>query len=662
MADSKLEIILTAKDLAAGTFHSVTGYVTRLTSSIFSLKGAFGLLAGGAGAGLVIHALDKLSDKASDFSETMSKSLTLFGSEEAKRVDEWAQGAAEAMGLSRQASTELSATMGTMFVQLGAGVETASGLSRGMIQLSADIASYNNVAGGAQAVSEAMLSAFRGEYDALQRYIPTINAAAVQQQALADTGKRSAAELSQLDKALATQKIIMRDAGAAAGDFARTSGELANQERILDARVADLQVRLGQGLLPIKTKIVTEISNWVDANADLLSQNMGQWADNLSQSFDGMARSLGVIADTLVTISKYAGLRSISRTAEQGAELAKQGKLDLEEFLKSGFLERQEMVDAILNDQTGKRFKIKVPVEIEPFKPSGVSEFPPIAAGAAKAAGELEKQIKALDAAIKASNENPWDPIGYDIDTGGIDEVAAGIQKIELERNNRRLETLRNIAVQNGIEDTYTDQGDPYAGMVDEAQRAADEMIAAFTGWGNSFAQTLTDAVWGAEDAFDGILESFGKMITQMVIQKKVVEPIFSNLFPGATKNNALGGAYASPSLASYDGMVTNKPHFFTFANGGVFGEAGWEGIFPLKTMPNGELGVRAAGAAPNVTINFIDNVGVRVSEKKKQTPQGLQIDVLIDQVQAGNASRRGSYTNRALRNTYGAREQLVAR
>jgi phage-related protein len=45
--------------------------------------------------------------------------------------------------------------------------------------------------------------------------------------------------------------------GKAQGDFARTSGGLANQQRILSARFKDAQADLGQKLLPIALKVVT---------------------------------------------------------------------------------------------------------------------------------------------------------------------------------------------------------------------------------------------------------------------------------------------------------------------------------------------------------------------------------------------------------------------
>lgn len=223
---------------------------------------AFNMLAGAASAA-VGYVGDSLS-AASDLGETISKVDALFG-ESAGGILEWAESSATAMGLPKQAALDAVGTIGNLFMQLGAGSDQAASVGQGMVQLSADLASFHNVAGGSPAVLDAMTAAFRGEYDALQRYIPTINAAAVEQQALAMTGKASASELTNLEKALAVQAIMMRDAGTAVGDFARTSDGAANQQRILEANMANLKATLGTGLLPVWGALISALNQLVQA-------------------------------------------------------------------------------------------------------------------------------------------------------------------------------------------------------------------------------------------------------------------------------------------------------------------------------------------------------------------------------------------------------------
>jgi len=60
-----------------------------------------------------------------------------------------------------------------------------------------------------------------------------------------------------------------------------------------------------------------------------------------------------------------------------------------------------------------------------------------------------------------------------------------------------------------------------------------------FAGWGREFSGTLNEMLWGAETTFGDILKSFGKMITQMMIQKSIIEPMFSG---GSSGKGLLGG------------------------------------------------------------------------------------------------------------------------
>jgi hypothetical protein len=184
--------------------------------------------------------------------ETVSKSNTIFGAN-AGEINAWASGAARDFGQSKQGALDAAATFGNMFTQIGIGTDVAGGMSMQMVELASDFASFHNV--DPTEVIEAQTAAFRGEYDALQKFVPTINAAAVEQKALAMTGKTLTGELTAQEKALATQALMMEGAGAAAGDFDRTSTGLANSTRTMSAMWADAQVKLGNLLLPAMTAV-----------------------------------------------------------------------------------------------------------------------------------------------------------------------------------------------------------------------------------------------------------------------------------------------------------------------------------------------------------------------------------------------------------------------
>lgn len=276
-----LELLIRAKDLASnvikgigdtaedagsrsqGAFgrvgHAVEGVRARLGSVAKAAGVALAAAAAAAGVFAVKFGKDAV-DAASTLNETVSKARTIFGPAAAD-LERWGAGTADALGQSKQQALDAAATFGNLFVQLGIGTDQAAGMSKEMVELASDFASFHNA--DITQVLDAQTAAFRGEYDALQRFVPTINAAAVEQRALELTGKATTKELTLQEKALATQKLMLEGAGDAAGDFARTSDSLANKQRIAAAQVEDLKAKVGQALLPAMTVLVGFISGRV---------------------------------------------------------------------------------------------------------------------------------------------------------------------------------------------------------------------------------------------------------------------------------------------------------------------------------------------------------------------------------------------------------------
>lgn len=197
---------------------------------------------------------------ATDLGETLSKTDQVFG-ESADTIHDWAAGAAESFGQSRAEAENAAGTFGNMFLQLGIGGEAATEMSKSMVELASDFASFHNA--DISEVLEAQTAAFRGEYDAVQRFVPTINAAAVEQKALEMGLASTSKELTQQDKALATNALLMQGAGKAAGDFDRTSDSLANRQRVVKAEIENLKASIGEGLLPVMQVGVTVLQTMV---------------------------------------------------------------------------------------------------------------------------------------------------------------------------------------------------------------------------------------------------------------------------------------------------------------------------------------------------------------------------------------------------------------
>jgi hypothetical protein len=281
LATGYVSIVPSAKDFGKNLESDVDGPVARSAGNAESkFGGAFKKIAVAAGglfaAKLGVDFLKDAIGGASDLNETISKSNTIFGSA-ASGIEAWANRSDKAIGQSKQQALDAAATYGNLFVQLGIGSDKAAGMSTKMVELASDFASFHNADIGD--VIEAQTAAFRGEYDAVQRFVPTINAAAVEQRALADTHKATTKELTAQDKALAVQKLLMEGAGAAAGDFARTSNGLANKQRIFAAQMDNLKAKIGQALLPVMTAVTAFLSDrflpGVERAGQVISKTVG---------------------------------------------------------------------------------------------------------------------------------------------------------------------------------------------------------------------------------------------------------------------------------------------------------------------------------------------------------------------------------------------------
>jgi len=67
----------------------------------------------------------------------------------------------------------------------------------------------------------------------------------------------------------------------------------------------------------------------------------------------------------------------------------------------------------------------------------------------------------------------------------------------------------------------------------DEGKGFVDDLEDAFSGWANNMSSTLNDVLWDSKSTFGDIATSFGKMITEMIIQTQIIKPLMKGLFGG---------------------------------------------------------------------------------------------------------------------------------
>ena len=176
------------------------------------------------------------------------------------------------------------------------GGDDLSSFAAELVTTAADVASFNNLTTG-EAI-EKLSAGLRGSSEPLQSLGILINAAQVEAKAL-DMGLGDVnGTVSEGNKILARQALIMEALGSqgALGDFAATSDGLANTSRILQARLKDVGITIGQALLPVAAKLAEGVANLI-ALAERFAPRLEevkqrvkelaeQWLPKLREAFD----------------------------------------------------------------------------------------------------------------------------------------------------------------------------------------------------------------------------------------------------------------------------------------------------------------------------------------------------------------------------------------
>ena len=225
-------------------------------------------IAGGA----IMVSLGSMVNKASEAQETFSKFDTVF-QDVLSRASQAAQNLAYDYGLSDLAAKTLLSSTGDLLTGLGLTGEEALTLSERTQQLAVDLASFTNYSGGAEGASSALTKAMLGERESVKALGIVITEEMVKEK-LRIAGKSKLTGLAlQQAKAEATLTIAISQSKNAIGDYARTSGSLANQKRLLTAKLENFSTTVGTTLIPVVTRLITKITETVTTVSDWIKEN-----------------------------------------------------------------------------------------------------------------------------------------------------------------------------------------------------------------------------------------------------------------------------------------------------------------------------------------------------------------------------------------------------
>jgi len=230
----------------------LSGLSTKITGFGKDLMGLGAKMTLGLTAPIAFGA-KQVFDSASNMEESLSKVNVVFD-DMSTSVVKWSKTSAQSMGLSQQAALEAAGSYGNLFQAFGVNQGAATKMSTSLVELASDLASFNNTS-----TDDALLalrSGLSGETEPLKKFGIAISDARLKEEAFSlGLIKSTKDALDPAAKSQASYSLIMKDSSLAQGDFARTADGAANRQRILSAEFENAKAGIGQGLLPVATKL-----------------------------------------------------------------------------------------------------------------------------------------------------------------------------------------------------------------------------------------------------------------------------------------------------------------------------------------------------------------------------------------------------------------------
>jgi hypothetical protein len=234
-----------------------------------SVKGLFAGLAGVEGGKQLFNA----ALGADQFANNLKGMATVLGQIETDQFSKWIDDNADALNLSESAAAEAGKSFAVYAKQVQDAGGDASDFTIGLVALSTQLAAFSG-ADPAEVIS-ALGGALRGEFDPLEQFGIALTAAQVQAEAL-QMGLIGVGEtMSNQDRILATNALLLERGAFAMGSVERNANSLTGKVSGLKQETADLAKSIGQDLAPGLEAAATAAG----FTADKVSWLTSKWAE-----------------------------------------------------------------------------------------------------------------------------------------------------------------------------------------------------------------------------------------------------------------------------------------------------------------------------------------------------------------------------------------------
>lgn len=240
----------------AKTNAKINSTTTKISTSFSKVAKTIARNVAIVGAGVTLFGASAVKI-ASDLQEVQNVVDVSFGNMSYK-VEQFAQNSLKQFGLSELQAKRTASTYMAMSSSMGIASNAASDMSIKVAALSGDMASFFNVS---QSVADtALKSIWTGETESLKQFGVVMTEVNLKQFAMEQGITKSYQAMSQAEKVMLRYQYVTSTLSLAQGDFARTSGNWANQIRLLQGQFQELMGIIGNGFIAFLTPVVKVIN------------------------------------------------------------------------------------------------------------------------------------------------------------------------------------------------------------------------------------------------------------------------------------------------------------------------------------------------------------------------------------------------------------------
>ncbi|GEM_PF-2761397 len=627
--------------------NQVTGAASRTQGAVGGLDRAFKTAAVSLGAffsaRMLTRGVGQLLGLASAAEEVGSKFNVVFA-DLAGSADAWASSFADSVGRAETETKRAMANAGDLFKPLGFATDDALELSKALVGLSVDVASFNNAMDAE--VMRDFQSALVGNHETVRKYGIILSESTLEQEAFQRGLRGSYSELTDNQKVLLRYSLLLKGSKDAQGDAIRTADSYENQMKRLKAALADTGTELGEVFLPAATKALTGVNSLLEEGRTAVND----WARDFKEGVEIVTGSI----DDLEKATKKINFESeFSRFGPDTQKSIREAYLSSHPEDKWAFT-RQKVTDPmgggreVFQRPRDTDYAMKLMDSYDRnlkrgyTPPSGpdISRMLERAGtdGASAYTGPGAQFPSAEDA--EAYWQTSIDYMNEDIETrkAAADEMAKMEMAVE-----REMEIIGRLSDSHAhaadMIDYATLANERYGEGTDEARAKTaafekslkrlaqqEKLVGMAEDIGRAFGQTFADLVTGAASAEDA-LRSLGNQILATMAQKMIADPI-------ATAMTGMIGGMFGVSVMHSGGIVGETAAPMRFVHPSIFAGAPRlhtglrEDEYPAilqrgeKVTPKGES-ESSKSSAPNVSFNITNQSGAQVDVQQT----GVQFD-----------------------------------